>query len=59
MLLQMAKTDENEIAELQRLNDKLSESLERCRRILADCQSKLAANSNDGPFSLGGREGRG
>ena len=55
----MAKTDENEIAELQRLNDKLSESLERCRRILADCQSKLAANSNDGPFSLGGREGRG
>jgi hypothetical protein len=55
----MAKTDEQEIAELQRLNDKLSESLERCRRILADCQSKLAANSNDSPFSRREREGQG
>lgn len=43
----MAKTeDQTEIAELQRLNAQLSSSLKRCRRILADCQSKLASNNN-------------
>ena len=38
--------NDQEIAELERLNAKLSDSLKRCRLILADCQSKLASNSN-------------
>lgn len=39
--------DEREIAHLERLNADLSQSLQRCRALLKDCRSRLAANSND------------
>ena len=45
--LTMAKKDDLERAELERLNAQLTDSLERCRRILADYQSRLAANTNE------------
>lgn len=38
--------DNQEIADLQRLNENLSRSLERCRELLSRCRSQLAANSN-------------
>jgi hypothetical protein len=38
---------EDEIAELKQMNSRLDESLRRCRALLADCKSKLAANSNE------------
>jgi hypothetical protein len=41
------KDDKAEIAELERLNAQLSETLDRCRRILGDCRSRLAANGNE------------
>jgi hypothetical protein len=44
---------DKEIAELERMNARLADSLDRCRRILADCQSKLAANANDEPEETG------
>jgi hypothetical protein len=47
------RDDKEEIAELERLNARLADSLDRCRRILADCQSKLAANANDAPDEPG------
>ena len=41
-------SDQNEeIARLQELNTELTESLNRCRRILRDCREMLAANSNN------------
>jgi len=36
-----------EIARLERLNSELESSLQRCRDLLRDCRSKLAANAND------------
>lgn len=39
--------DKQEIAELDALNDQLSASIDRCRFLLDDCRSKLAANSNE------------
>jgi hypothetical protein len=43
----VAKNEENqEVAQLQKLNAELTDSLKRCRQIVADCQSKLASNSN-------------
>ena len=50
----MNDNQKNEGAELERLNAKLSESLDRCRRLLSDCQSKLAANGSRPP-DAGGR----
>lgn len=47
--------DKQEIAELDQLSRELTRSLERCRRLLFDFRSDLAANSNmpelldDGP----------
>ena len=38
--------DKQEIAELEELNQELTRSLQRCRRLLFDCRSQLAANSN-------------
>jgi len=38
--------DKKEIAQLEQLNARLTQSLERCRFLLADCRSKLAANAN-------------
>ena len=43
----VTKAGENEqIAELERLNAELARSLKRCRQIVADCESKLASNTN-------------
>ena len=41
------KQDKDERAELTRVNEQLKESLARCRFMLADARSKLAANAND------------
>ena len=41
------KQDKDERAELTRVNEQLKESLARCRFMLADARSKLAANSNE------------
>lgn len=38
--------DKQEVAELERLNAELAQSLRRCRKLLFDCRSQLAANSN-------------
>lgn len=38
--------DKQEIAELEQLNAELTRSLVRCRKLLFDCRSQLAANSN-------------
>lgn len=39
--------DREDIAQLDKLNDQLTASIDRCRFLLDDCRSKLAANSND------------
>ena len=39
--------DEQEFEALKRVNAELTHSLERCRALLDDCRSKLAANSNE------------
>jgi hypothetical protein len=39
--------DSQEIAHLEQVNKQLTTSLARCRLLLADCRTKLAANSND------------
>ena len=39
--------DDHEVARLQRVNNDLKKSLQRCRDMLHDYQAKLAANSND------------
>ena len=38
--------DNQEGAELSELHAELTRSLERCRKLLYDCRSQLAANSN-------------
>jgi len=45
----MATNDErdDERAHLERINDELNHSLERCRDLLKSHRSQLAANSND------------
>ena len=39
--------DNQEIAHLEQVNAELTRSLKRCRVLLDDCRSKLAANSNE------------
>jgi len=39
--------DSKQIAHLEQVNAELSRSLKRCRFLLDDCRSKLAANSNE------------
>jgi len=41
------RNDDEERAKLKRLNEELSVSLKRCRALLKDCRSRLAANSNE------------
>ena len=36
-----------EVAHLEDVNAELTQSLDRCRHLLADCREKLAANSNE------------
>ncbi|MFL6732663.1 MAG: hypothetical protein ACJ8EP_09995 [Sphingomicrobium sp.] len=44
----MSHKDENdEIARLERLSEELSQSLQRCRKMLHDYEARLAANSNE------------
>jgi hypothetical protein len=38
--------DKQETAELKQLNAELTRSLARCRKLLFDCRSQLAANCN-------------
>jgi hypothetical protein len=38
--------DKQEIGQLEELNAELTRSLKRCRKLLSDCRSRLAANSN-------------
>lgn len=46
----MSDKDENEeVARLERLNEELSKSLQRCRSLLHDFEARLAANSNEAP----------
>jgi hypothetical protein len=39
--------DKQDITALEQVNAELSDSLDRCRALLRDCRTKLAANSND------------
>jgi hypothetical protein len=39
--------DNSEIARLLEVNVDLTRSLDRCRELVNDCRSKLAANSNE------------
>ena len=39
--------DNQELAHLTRVNAELTASLKRCRVLLDDCRSRLAANSNE------------
>ena len=39
--------NKQELDRLQQLNDELSSSLKRCRRLLHDYEVRLTANSND------------
>jgi hypothetical protein len=39
--------DNQDTAHLNRVSGELSASLKRCRLLLDDCRSKLAANSNE------------
>jgi hypothetical protein len=42
--------DKYRVAELEQVNADLLNSLDRCRAILKDCRSKLAANNNKRDF---------
>jgi hypothetical protein len=46
------KTEKEEVARLERLNDDLKRSLRRCRDMLHDYEVRLTANSNE-PSSSG------
>ena len=39
--------DNSEIARLKQVNAELTRGLDRCRALVDDCRSKLAANSNE------------
>lgn len=39
--------DNSEIARLTKVNKDLTRGLDRCRELVEDCRSKLAANSNE------------
>jgi hypothetical protein len=45
----MSDKDKSEIARLEEVNERLEDSLERCRKLLKEYRSKLAANANDEP----------
>ena len=39
--------DNSETAHLKKVNAELTRSLEKCRELVDDCRTKLAANSNE------------
>ena len=43
----MTDDDKKKIAHLEQVNEELEDSLGRCRKLLNDYRSKLAANLND------------
>ena len=47
-----AEDDQLKLAELEKANGRLAQSLEHCRNLLSQCREQLAANSNasDRPF---------
>jgi uncharacterized protein with PIN domain len=45
--LDVSRKEEARIAELEEANARLKESLSRCRKLVADCHARLAANSDD------------
>ena len=45
----MTDDDKQEIARLEQVNEQLEDSLERCRELLIEYRSKLAANTNTKP----------
>jgi hypothetical protein len=45
----MSDKDKSEIARLEEVNERLEDSLDRCRELLKEYRSKLAANANDEP----------
>ena len=45
------QSDNQDANQLSRVNAELTQSLKRCRLLLNECRSKLAANSNE-PESL-------
>lgn len=51
--------DKQELDRVREANEQLTASLKRCRSLLDDCRSKLAANSNEewSADELGGSEG--
>ena len=42
----MKTTDKARASELEQVNAELRQSLDHCRELLAECRTKLAANSN-------------
>ena len=46
MRLGLKGTDRQHVSELEQANAELQQSLEHCRELLAECRSKLVANSN-------------
>lgn len=48
----MSENEDNQkLAELQQVHAQLTESLQRCRKMLFECREQLVANSNDQPKS--------
>ena len=52
----MSDEDKDEVARLERLNEKLSASLLACRALLNQYRERAAANSNDADTSDEGEE---
>jgi hypothetical protein len=46
--------DNDEVGHLKQVNADLTASLKRCRVLLDDCRSKLAANSNEPEYAAKG-----
>jgi hypothetical protein len=51
--------EKQDIDELEQLSDELTRSLRRCRKLLFDCRSQLAANCNMPELLDGSEEKRG
>ncbi|MCH8615965.1 hypothetical protein LZ016_07615 [Sphingomonas sp. SM33] len=54
----MNDKDKSEIARLEEVNERLEDSLDRCRELLKEYRSKLAANANDEPESEPDEDGQ-
>ncbi len=52
------QNSKQELAELAQVNEELTKSLEKCRFLLSECQSKLVANNNNSDASGESEESR-